>query len=92
MTRLCRACGHPRSEHRHHRPGDDCGRCGCPAWRWRPWPLRVLVYRVVGRRTFHARWCRWPGKQIFGCQFQAGMLMIAIRWRPPVLVTGRRSA
>lgn len=57
MTRSCRRCGHPRSEHRHHRPGADCGRCGCPAWTWRPWAsweeVRELRAAVTRPSTAH---------------------------------------
>lgn len=29
----CR-CLHDRGEHRHHRPGTDCSRCGCARFGW----------------------------------------------------------
>jgi hypothetical protein len=33
----CHRCGHPCTAHQHYRPGTDCGRCPCPAYKPGDW-------------------------------------------------------
>lgn len=43
-------CGDRRNVHSHYRPGMDCGRCLCPAyrWRWLHWAAWRRFARVRG--------------------------------------------
>jgi len=45
---LCR-CGHDSYAHRHHRRGDECALCACPAWSAPGYLRRLFATRYTGR-------------------------------------------